>query len=196
MEGRQRRSFTDDYKRQAVDLAASSGPLDRIGGQRTWPARFGVAAVGRATWGQAGAVGGSRGRHRPIAAPSRRRRRRVWVDATGHVGAQDVASIESEPDRTICCCERGSHFVLAYRLYEWKRPSLSIWPRSPSLPPSSRRRRARSKGAFAEAVSIMRTMRGEAASGVISPRPAGFTPAAFFRRYRNQIGLRRFVIWG
>src|SRR5882672_10655928 len=25
MEGRQRRSFTDDYKRQAVDLAASSG---------------------------------------------------------------------------------------------------------------------------------------------------------------------------
>ena len=51
-------------------------------------------------------------------------------------------------------------------------------------------------GTFAEAVSIRRTMRGEAASGVISPRPAGFTPAAFFRRYRNQIGLRRFVIWG
>jgi transposase-like protein len=25
MEGRQRRSFTDDYKRQAVDLVASSG---------------------------------------------------------------------------------------------------------------------------------------------------------------------------
>jgi transposase len=25
MEGRQRRSFTDDYKRQAVDLLASSG---------------------------------------------------------------------------------------------------------------------------------------------------------------------------
>ena len=47
-------------------------------------------------------------------------------------------------------------------------------------------------GAFAEA----ETMRGEAASGVISPRPAGFAPAAFFRRYRNQIGLRRFVIWG
>ncbi|MBR0801707.1 transposase [Bradyrhizobium jicamae] len=27
MEGRQRRSFTDDYKRQAVDLVASSGRL-------------------------------------------------------------------------------------------------------------------------------------------------------------------------
>jgi len=42
----------------------------------------------------------------------------------------------------------------------------------------------------------MRTMRGEAASGVISPGAAGFTPAAFFRRYRNQRGLRRFVIRG
>jgi hypothetical protein len=45
----------------------------------------------------------------------------VWIDATGHVGAQDVASIENEPDRTVYCCERGAHFVLAYRLYEWKK---------------------------------------------------------------------------
>jgi hypothetical protein len=29
MEGRRRRSFTDDYKRQAVDLVASSGRIDR-----------------------------------------------------------------------------------------------------------------------------------------------------------------------
>jgi transposase-like protein len=33
MEGRQRRSFTDDYKRQAVDLVASSG---RSGGSHTF----------------------------------------------------------------------------------------------------------------------------------------------------------------
>jgi transposase len=31
MEGRQRRSFTDDYKRQAVDLVASSGRLVELG---------------------------------------------------------------------------------------------------------------------------------------------------------------------
>jgi hypothetical protein len=37
------------------------------------------------------------------------------------VGAQDVASIENEPGRIVYCCERGSHFVLAYRLYEWKK---------------------------------------------------------------------------
>jgi hypothetical protein len=45
----------------------------------------------------------------------------VWIDAEGHVGAQDVASIENEPGRVVYCCERGSHFVLAYRLYEWKK---------------------------------------------------------------------------
>jgi hypothetical protein len=45
----------------------------------------------------------------------------VWIDASGHVGAQDVASIENEPDRIVYCCERGHHFMLAYRLYEWKK---------------------------------------------------------------------------
>jgi transposase len=45
----------------------------------------------------------------------------VWIDAEGHVGAQDVASIENEPSRIVYCCERGCHFVLAYRLYEWKK---------------------------------------------------------------------------
>ena len=45
----------------------------------------------------------------------------VWIDAEGHVGAQDVASIENEPGRIVYCCERGCHFILAYRLYEWKK---------------------------------------------------------------------------
>jgi hypothetical protein len=45
----------------------------------------------------------------------------VWIDADGHVGAQDVASVEIDPDRTVYCCERGVHFTLAYRLYEWKK---------------------------------------------------------------------------
>jgi hypothetical protein len=45
----------------------------------------------------------------------------VWIDSGGHVGAQDVASIENDPDRIVYCCERGVHFTLAYRLYEWKK---------------------------------------------------------------------------
>jgi hypothetical protein len=54
MEGRQRRSFTDDYKRQAVDL-------DRICCQGAWAARFGAVAVG----------GAARGRLEPTAATRR-----------------------------------------------------------------------------------------------------------------------------
>jgi hypothetical protein len=45
----------------------------------------------------------------------------VWIDADGHVGAQDVASIEIHPPRIVYCCLRGFHFTLAYRLYEWKK---------------------------------------------------------------------------
>lgn len=45
----------------------------------------------------------------------------MWIDADGHVGAQDVASIEADPDCIVYCCERGVHFTLAYRLYEWKK---------------------------------------------------------------------------
>jgi hypothetical protein len=45
----------------------------------------------------------------------------VWIDTTGHVGAQDVGSVENEPDRIVYCCECGHHFILAYRLYEWKK---------------------------------------------------------------------------
>jgi hypothetical protein len=44
----------------------------------------------------------------------------VWIGVTGHVGVQDVASMENEPDRIVYCCKRGHRFVLAYRLYEWK----------------------------------------------------------------------------
>ena len=57
MEGRQRRSFTDDYKRQAV-AGGFERPLDRFGGQRTWPARFRFAPLGGTTRGRAGADGG------------------------------------------------------------------------------------------------------------------------------------------
>jgi hypothetical protein len=45
----------------------------------------------------------------------------VWIDAEGHVGAQDEASIDNAPGRIVYCCERGCHFILAYRLYEWKK---------------------------------------------------------------------------
>jgi hypothetical protein len=45
----------------------------------------------------------------------------VWIDEDGHVGAQDVASIEIDPGRIVYCCLRGVHFTLAYRLYEWKK---------------------------------------------------------------------------
>src|SRR6266403_1962980 len=60
-------------------------PLDRVGGQGTWPARLGVAALGGTAWGRAGAgggvaaphnagdatVGGPRGRDRSFAARER-----------------------------------------------------------------------------------------------------------------------------
>jgi len=39
----------------------------------------------------------------------------VWIDADGHVGAQDVAKIEVEAGHTVYCCARGAHFVLFYR---------------------------------------------------------------------------------
>src|ERR1700748_3713313 len=83
MEGRQRRSFTDDYKRQAVDLVASSGRsvgsvakelglrdsvLRRWVEQRGAGADGGVAAPHDA--GDA-AVGGPRGGDRPLAARER-----------------------------------------------------------------------------------------------------------------------------
>jgi hypothetical protein len=45
----------------------------------------------------------------------------VWIDAAGHVGAQDVASVGIKPDRLVYCCARGMHFTLVYRVYEWKR---------------------------------------------------------------------------
>ena len=67
MEGRQRRSFTDDYKRQAVDLVASSGRS--IG---SWPRNLACAIqFCGAGWSYVG-LGESRRRRR--GAPQRRRR--------------------------------------------------------------------------------------------------------------------------
>jgi hypothetical protein len=43
----------------------------------------------------------------------------VWIDAVGHVGAQDVARCEAEAGHAVYCCPRGAHFVLAYRLQLW-----------------------------------------------------------------------------
>jgi transposase len=58
MEGRQRRSFTDDYKRQAVDLVASSGRSIGSVARELGAAGFCIAALGGATWGWARADGG------------------------------------------------------------------------------------------------------------------------------------------
>jgi transposase len=84
MEGRQRRSFTDDYKRQAVDLVASSGRsiesvakelglrdsvLRRRVEQRG--ARLEPTAATRRPTTQATPVGGPRGRDRAFAARER-----------------------------------------------------------------------------------------------------------------------------
>jgi hypothetical protein len=44
----------------------------------------------------------------------------IWIDPDGHVGAQDVARLNVDPDRIAYCCARGVHFVLAYRLQMWK----------------------------------------------------------------------------
>jgi hypothetical protein len=41
----------------------------------------------------------------------------VWIDADGHVGAQDVAKFEAEAGNAVC--PRGAHFILAYRLQLW-----------------------------------------------------------------------------
>ena len=85
MEGRQRRSFTDDYKRQAVDLVASSGRSIGSVAKELGLRDSVLRSVGRATWGQAGAdggvaaphdagdaaVGGPRGGDRPFAARER-----------------------------------------------------------------------------------------------------------------------------
>ena len=85
MEGRQRRSFTDDYKRQAVDLVASSGrSIGSVAKElglrdsvlRRWVeqrgARLEPTAATAAPHNAGGAaVGGPRGRDRPFAARER-----------------------------------------------------------------------------------------------------------------------------
>jgi transposase-like protein len=69
MEERQRRSFTDDYKRQAVDLVASSGRS--IGSVAK---ELGLRDSVLRRWVEQRGLGESRRRRR--GAPQRRRRRR------------------------------------------------------------------------------------------------------------------------
>src|SRR5260370_40439568 len=85
MERRQRRSFTEDYKRQGGRSCSFERSLGRVGGQRTRATRFCVAPLGGTTWGWAradgggaaphnagdAAVGGSRGRDCPFATGER-----------------------------------------------------------------------------------------------------------------------------
>ena len=62
METRQRRSFTDDYKRQAVDLVASSGRS--IGSvAKELGLRDSGLRLGGTAWGRAGADGGGAAPH-------------------------------------------------------------------------------------------------------------------------------------
>src|SRR6266851_5706699 len=66
MEERQRRSFTEDYKRQAVDLVASSGRS--IGSVAK---ELGLRDSVLRRWVELRGAGGSRGRDRPFAARER-----------------------------------------------------------------------------------------------------------------------------
>jgi hypothetical protein len=34
-------------------------------------------------------------------------------------------SIAIDPDRIVYCCERRTHFILAYRLYGWKNEDMA-----------------------------------------------------------------------
>jgi hypothetical protein len=53
----------------------------------------------------------------------------VWVDATGYVGAEDVPSIEIDPDRTVYCCERSDvHSPWPVRYAEAREAAmLEVW---------------------------------------------------------------------
>ena len=63
MEGRQRRSFTDDYKQQAVDLVASSGRSVGSVAKELGLRDSVFAAVVGAAWGPARADGGGAAPH-------------------------------------------------------------------------------------------------------------------------------------
>lgn len=47
----------------------------------------------------------------------------VWIDPDGHVGAADVARVETEAGQIVYCCARGTHYTLAYRLFMWRQDS-------------------------------------------------------------------------
>src|ERR1700756_3858155 len=91
MEGRQRRSFADDYKRQAVDLVASSGrsigSVAKALGLRDWVRRGGVGPGGA---GRGGA------RREPTAA-ARRSTTQPTLPSADH--AAEIARLQRENER-------------------------------------------------------------------------------------------------
>ena len=84
MEGRQRRSFTDDYKRQAVDLVASSRPLrsDR------WPRSLACAIPVLRRWVE------QRGAGLEPTAASRRPTTQATLPSADH--AAEIARLQRE----------------------------------------------------------------------------------------------------
>lgn len=83
--GRQRRSFTGDYKRQAVDLVASSGRSIGSVAKELWPARFGIAALE------------SRGAGREPTAAARRPTTQATLPSADH--AAELARLQRENER-------------------------------------------------------------------------------------------------
>jgi transposase len=76
MERSERRSFTDDCKRQGS--GGRKRPVNQLGGQGTRPVRFGIASLSRATWSWARADGSA-------AAP--------------HAAAAEIARLQQENER-------------------------------------------------------------------------------------------------
>ena len=85
MEERQRRSFTDDYKRQAVDLVASSGRSIGSVAKELGLRDFGVAALGGASC-----------RQEPTAA-ARRPTTQATLPSADH--AAEIARLRQENER-------------------------------------------------------------------------------------------------
>src|ERR1700756_2058471 len=96
MEGRQRRSFTDDYKRQAVDLVASSGrsigSVAKELGLRDSVLRRWVEQRGT----RRGPTGGARRPPAPTAA-SRRPTTQATLPSADH--AAEIARLQRENER-------------------------------------------------------------------------------------------------
>jgi transposase len=92
MEGRLRRSFADDYKRQAVDLVAYERSLDRVGAQRT---RLRDSVLRR--WVE------RRGAGREATAASRRPTTQAALPSADH--AAEIACLQREDERREDCLD-------------------------------------------------------------------------------------------